>query len=219
MKKIFICFLLVFLCGCQVTDDLTGDLDKMIGSLNDTAHAPNHSKTYYRFYKPRDVDNLVSHDTYNIFEYQGIEILFTLNVSNIINDAYYTLKTADDKTYSDDNLIYQKTVVINDIENKVKIYEYDDNYILIVSNFAVSLAANVYNNYVVSTLKKMLILSSNVDVETELVIKSFSNKETIDYEKEQVDLFKVIIPSSGSLEELIGQDILPNDETAEENAE
>ena len=75
MKKIFICFLLVFLCGCQVTDDLTGDLDKMIGSLNDTAHAPNHSKTYYRFYKPRDVDNLVSHDTYNIFEYQGIEIL------------------------------------------------------------------------------------------------------------------------------------------------
>lgn len=206
MKKLFICFLAFILWGCHYTVDISEAADNLISETANLDYKSNHNKKYYSYYKPRQVNSIVSEDTYNIFEVNGVNVLLSLNISDIINSAYYTEYVGQEFDFYDRQfVIYEKAVEINDAPTGVRIYNYDGNYLLQVSNLNVIMVANVYENYVISTLRYMLILSSNVEINTDNVIADFSNKETIDYEKEQVDLFEVIIPSSGSLEDLIGQ--------------
>ncbi len=216
MKKLFICFLVFILLGCQYEGSVADDAKDLVAKTTDLNYKTNHNKKYYSYYKPRQVTSIVSEDTYNIFQVNGVDILLSLNVSDIINTAYYSDYVGQEFDFYDEQfIVYEDTKEINGILTGIRIYNYENNYLLQVTNLNVILAANVYENYVISTLRYMLILSSNVEINADNVIADFSNKETIDYEKEQVDLFEVIIPSSGSLEDLIGQhdEVVGSDET------
>ena len=49
----------------------------------------------------------------------------------------------------------------------------------------------------------MLIIAYSVEIDEKAVIDKYSAKDVIDYTKEQVNLFEIIVPKDGRLEELI----------------
>ncbi len=205
MKKVLVCFLLVLLCACQSVTDVNAAIEETIDRLESVSVMPaNNDKGYYSYYVPPGVNNLVSKDTYNIFTVSGNKVLMNLDVAYIISNEYYsdTLSTYDLYGYAD--IIYESEDEMSDIAYTLSVYDYGDDYYLIwLAINDVHLVALISINYIPEVLYNMFVIGLSVETDHELVINDFSSLDIIDYEQEAVDLFEVIVPQDGLLEELI----------------
>ena len=206
MKKVLVLFLLVLLCACQTVTDISATIEETIDLLasTETIKSTNNDKGYYAYYVPPSVSNLVSEDTYNIFSVSGNKVLLNLDVAAIISSEYYTDTFSVYDLYSIDDVVYERTDEMLDIAYSLSVYDYGDDYYLIDLNINdVYLIALIYINYIPEVLYNMFVIGLSVEVDCDLVINDFSSLDIVDYHEEAVDLFEIIVPQEGRVEELI----------------
>ena len=130
--------------------------------------------------------------------------MMNLNIADIITYSIYSQKKDDSEIFENELIIYnRKNLVYANKEYDLSIYKFSENYVVRLDSDDVVMASSMKENYVVNTLRQMILIASSVTVNYDAVIDNFSNKDFIDFEKEQVDLFKIIVPKDGRIEELI----------------
>lgn len=205
MRKIALVFLLVIsLCGCQKVEDVTLAIDDVIAEVDkaDLFIRRDHTKTYYRYFLPSGVGNIASADTYNILEYLGNKVLLNLDIAKIIIDEYYEGEKSED-VYVYGEEVYKRQALIKETPYALAVYTIEDYYLLSLGISDVTLISLVTSNYIDSVLYEMFVIGLSVEVDKERVISDFSSLDVIDYRQESIDLFEVIVPQDGRLEELI----------------
>lgn len=223
MKKFLLCLsLLLFLTGCYRADNVKTEVNDAISELatNKSNVNDNHIKRYYKYYLPPDVASLDSEDTYNVFGTEATTFVMNLDVGRVINDKYYHTNDYDnDSIYLNDYLVYELDGQVLNSNFDLNVYERNDFYLLELSMNDVVFSACVRLNFVKETLRKMLIIGDSVDIDELAIIDELSNKDVIEYRKEKIDLFQIIIPKDGRLEELINPKLNINIEKNEEQVD
>ena len=166
-------------------------------------NAPNHDKTYYSYYLPQGVTNLESGDTYNILEIGGYKVLINIDIDQIISDEYYTdAKKSDvyslfEPVYSFEGRLYE------DMTFDLRVYAIDDKHLLYLIIDDVAIASLINLDAIDQILYDMLVVGTSIRTRDDLIINDFSSRDVIDYHQETIDLFEIIVPQDGRLEELL----------------
>ncbi len=206
MKKVLVLCLLVFLCGCQTVTDLDATITETIDLLEslETVKSANNDKGYYAYYVPPGVSNLVSEDTYNIFVIAGNKVLMNLDIADIISNEYYSDSVSADVIYGMADIVYERSDEMLDTAYVLSVYDYgEDHYLIDLDINDVHLVALIYIDYIPEVLYNMFVIGLSVETDATLVINDFSSLDIVDYHQETVDLFEIIVPQDGRVEELI----------------
>ena len=194
------------LVACQQVDDVNTTLYDTIKNFkaSDSSKRANHHKELYAYYLPRSVNVIAQDSTYDIFDYKGITLAMSLNAANIIAQAYYpSYQHLDTQIYDENYLVFGYGFVHHGQNYELKLYQVEDSYLLNLNTDFVNFHATMSANYLKDVLTLMLKMADNIVLDEETVVKTLSNRPSIDYEKEQIDLFQIVVPQNGRLEDLI----------------
>lgn len=207
MRKILLVISLFFLTACNsVNSNIDSWMNDYLLGLSDEKFnlVSNHDKKYYNYYVPSNISNIESTSTHNIFKANNVDIIMNLNIADIISRKLYDKSVQNDKMYDDKYLIYTNNKHhFLDRSYTIDIYNLNDKYLINIFINDMMLSSYVSLNDLKDIIRDMLVIGASCDVYEDKVLSDFSFKDVIDYHKEQVDLFEMIIPKDGVLEELL----------------
>ncbi|MBR4163747.1 MAG: hypothetical protein IKR11_09510 [Solobacterium sp.] len=202
--------LIMAMSGCtKITQDLQTRLNEKIAFAESVpASSPTYRKPYYAYYVEPSVGRLSSDELSNMFLYDNIRFVMSLNVSNIINEKYYQNIEADlTKNVLEDAVVASMEGTYKDFENHeltyaVKVCRLANEYFTIFHTRAVDFYAlsDIYS--IPDVCAKMLLISKSVHVNQDTILANYSTQEAISYEGKTVKLFEDISPESGKIEDL-----------------
>ncbi len=215
MKKILLLIILICLFGCTSNvANFEADLSRAIEKeKNIKSFYPDNNKAYYSYYVDPSVGKIYSDQTGNIFLYQNTRFIMNLNVTDIINQKYYNSENANAIQLHENLKMFSLNGEYTDYNNNTYPYQCDvfnlnDAYYLRFTSKYVTFYAQGNYTSIINVAPKMLQISKSIGVDEDKVITHFSSKETIEYKKETIKLFEVIVPINGKI-----QDILDNKDT------
>lgn len=208
MKKIVIFIIFLLLTGC--TNNANRDLDDAFINENiDLNVRPNNSLTYYRYYLPSDVFEQDYEENTVLLKYENSNIVMNLNVASIINSEFYEEYALKDEGFFDDyKLSYEHFGTYLDIDNNLidyfyRVYEYEDDCLVHLMSKNMNFYASTIKDNLYDLTSKLLIIAKTCEVNNVDVISAYSSKSVIDYQKKQINLFDLVLPVNGKLDELI----------------
>lgn len=215
LKKIVcivLCLFSLVACMSKETRDLETIVNKGINDAipyNDNVGVNNITK-YFSYYLPKDMTEDICEETYAVFEFLDNPMVLNLNISNMINKKYFTdVKLSSDDYFNSDKLIYStqgKYTTKKDSQEEfyIYIYEKDDTsvYIEFVSPVISFHALSSYE-MLEEVIRHIVFIAQYISVDEELVLKNYYDRDLIDYQKKNVDLFDKIVPANGRLEEMV----------------
>ncbi len=220
MKRLFVVLLLVMMCGCASNEDINTELDSLLSDTNKiVSNHPNNSLEYYDYYLPSDMGEVNFDQESLVLSYLDNKIVVNININDVVNNKYYPEQYLTNSSLLDQNkLVYSKSgkyLTIKDIERDyiLNLYQNNDYYVieLITSDLTYITSSKAYIKDIV---KHLFTIAKSVDLDEELIIADYSNKNIVDYKKKQIDLFDSTRPTSGDLSEmLIGDAIVGNQDT------
>lgn len=220
MKRLFVVLLLVMMCGCASNKDINTELDSLLSDANKiVSNHPNNSLEYYDYYLPSDMGEVSFDQESLVLSYLDNKIVVNININDVVNIKYYPEQYLTNSSLLDQNkLVYSKSgkyLTIKDIERDyiLNLYQNNDYYVieLITSDLTYITSSKAYIKDIV---KHLFTIAKSVDLDEELIIADYSNKNIVDYKKKQIDLFDSTRPTSGDLSEmLIGDAIVGNQGT------
>ena len=203
MKKIITIFFLFLLVAC--TNITKEDSEKIIkDSLNSVINFNhNHNKKYFTYYADKSLNQVESGDLYSLFKDGDDAILLSINISAVISE-----KKEEQKFIADNFIIYQiKDKDLYDNEYNFSLYQFDDlyvSYFTINDFYAVSYSNSLYG--ITQLSRKMILLTRNARVHKKTLLENYAQDKIEDYTREKIDLFKIVLPSKGRLEDLIKEE-------------
>lgn len=212
MKRILI-LLLICLClsGCASVNSATlkEDVEKTLSNFNNinSLHA-NNTLTYFSYYLPSDMQEIECNDNYSLVGYNDAKIIVNLNIASIISSKYFKYSQNDDGFFNNEHLFLTKSDNYSNIfgqnkEYKISIYNYEKEFIVYLVNSDAVLYGYCDEYDLVELVRHMIVISKSIDVDRNRVIDNYSSKDIVNYQKEPLNLFNVIIPTEGTLEELV----------------
>lgn len=224
MKKLSILLICLILVGCVPNDyaNINNDLDNYLSKLDTTFKVrSNHTAYYYDYYLPSDTYDDGGNTNSSYFTYHDAKIVMNLNIPYIVNAESFGINEFYDEGFFKDSLLdYSKSgsFVKNDSSNGL----YQLNIYKNGSEYLIHLVTNELNFYglakdydVLETVKHLFIIGKSVNVNSQAVVSDYSNKDVIEYVKQQVNLFEYDIPSSGFLSDIVDQKNEPTIETTD----
>jgi len=209
MKKFFILLLLICLFGCAAPYEISEGLDEVFASDEELLDFRQNNKTpYYNFYLPSDMYEMDGENNNTVLGYNDSRIIVNINVSSIVNSKYYQDYVLKDEGFFDENKLvyYHEGNYINTKQESIKyffkVYEYNKQYLLHMNSQMVNVYAYSKQADVKQTTAKILLISKCLEVNVENVMANYSTKDVIDYQKKQINLFDLILPVDGKLEEI-----------------
>lgn len=220
MKRLFVVLLLVMMCGCASNKDINTELDSLLSDTNKiVSNHPNNSLEYYDYYLPSDMGEVNFDQESLVLSYLDNKIVINININDVVNNKYYPEQYLINSSLLDQNkLVYSKSgkyLTIKDIEKDyiLNLYQNNDYYVieLITSDLTYITSSKAY---IKDIAKHLFTIAKSVDLDEELIIADYSDKNIVDYKKKQIDLFDSTRPTSGDLSEmLIGDAIVGNQGT------
>lgn len=220
MKRLFVVLLLVMMCGCASNKDINTELDSLLSDTNKiVSNHPNNSLEYYDYYLPSDMGEVSFDQESLVLSYLDNKIVINININDVVNNKYYPEQYLINSSLLDQNkLVYSKSgkyLTIKDIERDyiLNLYQNNDYYVieLITSDLTYITSSKAY---IKDIAKHLFTIAKSVDLDEELIIADYSDKNIVDYKKKQIDLFDSTRPTSGDLSEmLIGDAIVGNQGT------
>ena len=221
MKKIVLIFLLIFITACsqQENDSLLDNINSLLNNVETIATSyPNNTLEYFAYYLPSDMKENEFDQNNLVLNYLDNEIIVNLNINDIINQEYYPNQYLNDVSSFDENkLIYSKEgtykTIKKDEKNYIyKLYKSDDVYLIkLVSTDLIYLVRCKTN--IEEITRHLFTIAKSININSELIIDDYSDKNVIDYKKKQIDLFDITKPVNGNLEELLITDAVVGNET------
>lgn len=231
MKRQLILLMLVMLslsaCTAVTKGTLSNDLNLAASQAeNDVINEhTNISKGLYSYYLPPNIGRKASSPTSTILTSNNINILMNLEIIDVISDSYYIEATSTRSFKSmvaaTENLTtFERTFMNsagNEVGYRVSILHVNDNLILLTMEGGyfyftaitpLSISAEI--------LYDMIKIARTAIVDNAAVLLAYSTRESIDYKKENLDMFSQIAPESGTILDMIsgGQPIeIPEGQT------
>ena len=211
MRNILITILLLFtLLGCS-TDNAEDDIALQVNALAEAnvGYDNNNHKEYYNYFTNVEVGKLESNEVSTVLSVNNDVFVMNLKVNKIINDEYYHNDVNEE--YDIRELLFENNGIYSAYGLKYN-YEYSvyslnsDDYLLTMDTEYLSFSSIAQLADMADIAREMLNIAKSVQVDRQLVINDFSNKETIDHVKETIKLFEQRIAVNGSLEEMMGID-------------
>lgn len=224
MKKIVCLIFSVFLlssCTVKTSIDLQSELENALASANTSKiFTSNINKPFYSYYLPASIGRNKSTQCSSVLNDRGRKFIMNLNVPAIIQEKYYS---ETDQTQTND---FQNPIAkcegeyIDDDEQthsyEVFTYEMSGYYVTVFHSDVVEFYSVLDALSTCDIVKDMLRIARSMRVDTDAVIQAYSNKKTVDYKSEKIELFKQIVPESGRIEELF-DDTENTEDTTERN--
>ena len=191
--------------GCHEVTDITKAIDDTFALIEsqDIDLKANHEKDYYAYYLPSGITNIESTDTYNILSTTSADIIVNIDIDKIIKDAYYSDVENVADVYALNEAYITKSGSVKGIAYELSVYNYNDKYLIELFINNADIITLVDQNNIDNVLYDMLIVGMSISTNNDLVINDFSSRDVIDYHQEAVDLFEIVIPKDGRLDELI----------------
>lgn len=215
MKKIILILVIVtLLTGCVQTDEnsLSSNLDSLMSNLDFNYNTrQNHSSAFYTYYLPSDMSETDANSNASVIEYGKSKVVLNLNIGSLISNKYFNSKTfIDEGFFKDATKFYDYSgQFVKDDESimdfNLDIYKHDDIYLINLATVEISFYGSSTANELIDLIRHLFIIAKSANVDKESVIASYFEKDTIEYEKKQVNLFDYVIPSSGFISDLIKQ--------------
>jgi len=210
--SLLICLLTLSACVTNNISDFEAEVNKGIEGampINNSLGVNNITK-YFSYYLPKDMTEYVCEETYAVFNFNESPIVMNLNIANIINKKYFTnVSLSSDDYFNKEKLIYSKTGALTTKKGIVSdylinIYSRDDTSVYIEFVTPNMCFHSVCVNSMLSeVIKHIVIMVQYIQVDDDLVLKNYYDRDLIDYQKKNVDLFDRIIPAHGRLDEMI----------------
>ncbi len=209
MKKLLFCLLACFmLCGCANITDVQADLNERLASVNEIpVMATNFSHGYYAFYLQPKVGRLSSEKTTDVFTLNGTKFVMNLNVTSMINSAYYTSALDTAASYDSDTIIAMQEGSY--IDNDGDTHDYTVHIYQLTSSYLTVFYSDVVEMYSFGSLlselniaEEMLRIARTVHYDKDEIVAAFSNRQTISYTRTKLELFQDIVPEDGAIQEL-----------------
>lgn len=223
----------LLLTGCTAikSENIYSDLDNYLANLDSAdKFRTNNSTEFYSYYLPSDMQELDCTNNSSSLTYNNAEIVMNLNIPAIVSGRAfndYTLK--NDGFFKESLLEYEKEGYFpKDDESTcnyaIRIYYDDNKYLVHFQTEELNFYCLCDASDVVDVVKHLFTISESADVDKNLVVANYSNKDIIEYQRKQVNLFRYEIPQSGFLSELVNQtggtveiqSEMPNEENTEE---
>ena len=214
MKKIITLLCLLLLVGCA--ENPSNLEDRLAVSVEAIALAPisdlaDNNKPLYSYYIEPSVGRRTSTQTGNVFLYNGTEFVMNLNIASVINARFYidelnhtksnlkAMITQDGIYFDHNDLQFSYFLSIYALDNGKYFIDLDLAY---VNFYAYAEYANIEDLVIM-----MFKIGKTVDIKADKIIMNYSSKPSMEYVKEKLELFEIIIPDSGRIEELMGIDV------------
>lgn len=220
MKKILYLILSALMlssCTVKTSIDLQSELESSLASANDAKiFTSNINKPLYSYYLPPSIGRNKSTQTSSILNDRGRKFVMNLNVASIIQEKYYS-ETEQTDDFQDPIVKCEGEYIDVDETTHsytVTTYEMNDYYVTVFHSDVVEFYSVLDALSTCDIVEDMLRISRSMRVDTDAVIQAYSNKKTVDYKSEKIELFEQIVPESGRIEELFD-----NTETEEDTSE
>ena len=209
MKKILLILVSIVLCACSNVVSLANELDKVFVSDYKSLNRANNYAKYIEYYSPSDVNEDGADDFSYTFEIDNCKIIMNINIASILNKNDYSMTSLnDDGFFDNEKLVYEHSDCYTNINNEkidffIKIYKYDQQCLAYLASSEVILYGYCPIGNEALLASKMLQIAAGANVNSSEVIKDFSNKDVIDYQRKTVNLFESIYPVDGRVEDMI----------------
>lgn len=220
MKKILYLILSALMlssCTVKTSIDLQSELESSLASANDAKiFTSNINKPLYSYYLPPSIGRNKSTQTSSILNDRGRKFVMNLNVASIIQEKYYSETEQTDDFHDPIVKCEGEYIDVDEITHSytVTTYEMNDYYVTVFHSDVVEFYSVLDALSTCDIVEDMLRISRSMRVDTDAVIQAYSNKKTVDYKSEKIELFEQIVPESGRIEELFD-----NTETEEDTSE
>jgi len=216
MKRLFFVFIVLFglsACSEVTSDNLSVYLKATANEAESETVNPvaNISKGMYTYYLPPYVGRKSSTETSTILFSNNVNILMNLDVIDVISDSYYdtsTTRSFKSMLAKTDNLDSFDGIFTNvageEIAYRVSILPINETLVLLTLEggyfiFTAITPISVSNEI----LYDMLKIARSCTVNKPAVLLAYSTRESIDYQKETLDMFSQIAPESGTVLDMI----------------
>lgn len=199
----------LLLCGCNAINKADTELDKLFADDKYVKVRANNYSDYIEYYLPSDVNEDNCSKLAYSFSDDDYKFILNINVSGIINSQYYKdYKLVDEGFFDDNKLIYKyEGDYVNSSNNKnkffVKVYEYDNQYILHFVTSTVNVYGTCKQDKLYLLASKVLQIVKSVNIYEDKIITDYSSKDVIDYNKSVVNLFEDVFPIEGKVEDMM----------------
>lgn len=212
MRKISFLIAMILLIGCSSNKpDINQVVSDGVNKVNNAPLSPsnNHSKKLFSYYLPYDIGVVESNNISSIVKYDNNEIFLSINVSDVMRNGDKPEVKFNEELYFSDNFdlkMRDQELPANLLIEQLKA----DSYIIYFEVDDVFLVSQVNYANLKYTLERIVYIGRSLEVDKKLIVSEFSNKETLTYKKEVIELFSNSIPEEGMI-----QDIIVNEEGGE----
>ncbi len=169
-------------------------------------------KGLYSFYLPAHIGRKSSTVTSSILSSNNVNILMNLDVIDVISDNYYeSSKSFKSMLAATENVLTFDGIFLNSKEKpipyRVSVLEVSENRVLLTMEGGYFMFVAI-TPLTLSTeiLADMIQIARTCDVDSAAVLLSYSTRESINYQKETLDMFSQIAPESGTILDMISGD-------------
>jgi len=209
--------LALLLSGCRVSNvdikvDITVALDAAANAdliMNQSLHKAN-----YVYYLPPDVGRKESSQSSTVLVIQNTNVLMNLDIVSVLSDRFYKsdkiellrafiaaatpIYKKEEATFDLDHKSLPYAATIVPVEGNSVLISLQTRYFLFSAIAPFALASDL--------LYDMLLIARTCRVNTDEVVLRYSNRETINYQKETLDIFSQLAPESGKVIDMISVD-------------
>lgn len=202
MRKLALALLaFVMLAGCSVEKDL----DTIVAQSLARPLPPgvNNSKKYLKYYLSPEFGVKASTPISSLLKVGDAEVMMSLDVSEIVANRYYNEQYVPNAGQASENRVYKEGVYLDadNVEHNflITLIDLENSKAILVENGLVDLTAIVNDLNMEYVLDAMLVLMRSVELDEDLIVASYSNKEIIDYKPIHEEFFEQTVSESGSL--------------------
>lgn len=218
MQKILkILVLALLLSGCRVNNvDIKVEITVALDAAANAALTMNQSlrKANYVYYLPPDVGRKESSQSSTVLVIENTNVLMNLDIVSVLSDRFYKSDQIEllRAFIAASTPIYKKEAASIDLDNKslpyaATIVPVQGNTVLISLQTRYFLFSAIAPFALASDLLyDMLLIARTCRVNTDEVVTRYSNRETINYQKETLDIFSQLAPESGKVIDMISVD-------------
>lgn len=213
MRKLLGLLMLALLIGCS---NLSYE-DAIEQTLDDIESFNLKSSTKYRknlmtYYLPQDIGVLESNNISSRLSYGTNEIFMSIHVSDVLQkgEMSHALKLQDSSESK--SIEYSKNFYLMNHNNEELVGEVlleklpASKYLLYVNVDDVFFVSSLYEADIKDVFERILGIAQSMIVDEKAVVSEFSNKESLSYEKNVIELFTESIPTEGMIKDIITND-------------
>lgn len=209
LRKLGLVLIAIFLLtGCGVETNV----DKIMKSSlsRPLPVGANHSKKYLKYYLSPEFGVKTSTPISTLIRVGDAEVMLNLSVSEIVANRYYSDDQIEKRVNESlDNVQKKEGTYLDkgDIQRpfRLSIIELEESKALVLENGLVDLVSIVDDTNIAYVLDGMIMIMRSVEVDEDLIVSHYSNKEIIEYNPIHEEFFEQTVPESGSLIDMYNQ--------------